>query len=153
MEQWAWLRSFVTPTPLPALPVVLGDGEGEVARIPAVRHPGTLAAVEGDLVLTTRRLLFSPLAVHGPAAGIAWSSSPSGATGGDEALVDAVAGRSPGLFHPPTLHLTGASGARTEFGVLSGRKTPNFAGANAQARDDFLAVLGIHLGRSEDRDR
>lgn len=143
MNQWEQLRALVTPPVLPVFPLDLGMGEREVTRVAAECHPGSLSSVAGDLVLTTARLLFTPLVVHGIADAREWSCLE-----GSHELVHVSAGRSPGLLRPPTIHVTDAAGAVTEVGVLSGRTTPNFSAANARARDAFLDELPRWLARS-----
>ena len=139
MDLWEQLSGLVNPPALPVCPVDLGEGEREVARVAAERNPGSLSAVAGDLVLTTARLVFAPLLLHGLAEAREWACV------GDEAA-QVGAGRPAGLFRPPTLRVTDAGGT-TEIGVLSGRKTPNLAATNTSARDAFLDALTPPPGR------
>jgi hypothetical protein len=73
MDQWEQLRRLMTPPALPVCPVELFQGEREIARVAAERRPGSLSGVAGDIVVTTARLLFLPLVLHGPAEAREWS--------------------------------------------------------------------------------
>jgi hypothetical protein len=140
MDQWEQLRKLVTPPDLPVCPVDLVHGEREVARVAAERNPGSLSAVAGDLVLTTARLVFLPLVLHGPAEAREWSLR----AGSDEG-VHVSAGRPPRIFRPPTIRVTDSAGDVTELGILSGRRTPNFSAANGRTRDELLETLMGHF--------
>jgi hypothetical protein len=136
MDLWEQLSGLVTSPALPVCPVDLVEGEREVVRVPAERNPGSLSAVAGDLVLTTARLLFAPLMLHGPAEAREWACSDDG-----RGVTHVGAGRPPRLFRPPTVRVTDSGGETTEIGVLSSRKTPNLSAANASVRDAFLDAL------------
>jgi hypothetical protein len=142
MDQWQQLLSLVTPRALPVCPVDLAEGEREVARVAAERQPGSVSSIAGDMVVTTARLLFVPLVVHGPAEARAWSC-----VEGSDDLVRVRKGTPPRLFRPPTIRVTDSAGDEIEIGVLSGRRTPNFSAANGEARDTFLDTLPPWLTR------
>ena len=141
-------------------PILLEAGENEQARTVACTVKGSgLPWVGGDLVLTDRRLLFTPLNVKDVAPLLSYGLKAAGVPSVAVALVGRVqsqirpgatelaevtsvtSGRSAGLLHPPTLLVNRADGESIEFGVLASRTTPNFSGANERARDDFLAQL------------
>jgi hypothetical protein len=136
VDLWGQLNGLMAASALPLCPVGLAQDEREIARVSAELRPGSLSAVAGDLVLTTARLLFVPLMLHGPAEAREWPCLE-----GSAGVTHVRAGRPPRLFRPPTLRVTDVAGDTAEIGVLSGRKTPNLAAANAGARDAFLDAL------------
>lgn len=141
-------------------PVALEAGEKEVARaVACTLKGGGRAWVGGDLVVTNRRVLFAPLDVKDVAAllsyGLKKAGAPGGATGvvgwiGGQVepsstdvsdIVSATRGRSAGLLNPPTVTVHLRDGTNLEFGILSGRMSPNVAKSNEQRRDEVLHLL------------
>ncbi|GGM75427.1 hypothetical protein GCM10011609_09190 [Lentzea pudingi] len=61
------------------LPVTLAVGEDEVTRAVASFRPGGLTSVGGDLVLTTKRLVFTPLNVTDVVKVLTWALGKAGA--------------------------------------------------------------------------
>lgn len=145
------------------LPIELMHGEFERTRVVASRDPGGLRSVGGDLVLTNKRLIFTPLNVKDIGSLLAFGLSKAGAPElvsglpeklvkyvGDAAVIgpgalsgirSAEAGSEPKLLKPPTLIITGEDGTRAEVGVLAGRMAMNLAKENAVARDEFLTEI------------
>ena len=144
----------------PTLPIELAPGETERLRVVASKNPGG-ASVGGDLVLTDRRLVFTPLNVHGVVEMLTWGLGKAGAPDviagipaklgtkvGDpvETELATIAtverGNDASIFKPPTIVVTQDDGTRTEFGVLKSRRTANFSGTNNEERDRLLAAIG-----------
>src|SRR3954453_21957382 len=73
-----------------ALALQLEPGEIEVTRAVASIHPGTIRSVGGDLVLTNRRLVFTPLNVKDVTAVLSWGLGKAGAPDAAVTLVDQV---------------------------------------------------------------
>lgn len=142
------------------LPIKLMPGETETMRVTASRNPGDLRSVGGDLLLTTKRLVFTPLNVKDVAAILSYGLSKAGldsrisglpgkvaeivgdaTTIGPETLAEIAcieAGSGPRLFKPPTLILTATEGTRTEVGILAGRMVPSLSSKNTVTRDKFI---------------
>jgi hypothetical protein len=145
------------------LPIELAAGETERTRVVASRNPGGLGSAGGDLVLTSQRLIFTPLNVKDIGKLLAYGLSKAGASelvaGIPEKLVKAVgeatvigpgtlssissvdAGSGPSLLKPPTIIVTTADGSRTEIGILAARMAMNRSNENTIARNGFLAQL------------
>jgi len=142
------------------LPIAMEPGESELAREVASARPGTLRSVGGDLVLTDRRLVFTPLDVHGVVELLTWGLGKTGAgdvvTDLPKKLGDLIEQKSVGalteisrvdaggdakLRKPPTLVVTGTDGVRTEIGILAGRRTANISASNNEARDRLLTAI------------
>jgi hypothetical protein len=127
-------------------PFVPLPGEAEVARAVGTWRAGTLASIDGHLILTTARLVFASDADGATTAVLIWAvnrSSPGQApssTGiGDLAAVEVGAEAS--LTGPPSLVLVDSTGGRIEIGILANRLTPNLSGANPVARDRMVATV------------
>lgn len=139
------------------LPLALAEGEVEVTRAVASFRPGGLTSVGGDLVLTTKRLVFTPLNVTDVVKVLTWALGKAGAPdfiaglpeklgglveqedfGG---LTGVAVGGPPRLTTPPTLVVTGVGGAVTEIGVLQSRGTANFFPRNAVERDRMVVAI------------
>lgn len=142
------------------MPIQWMPGETEIIRVTASRNPGGLRGVGGDLLLTTKRLIFTPLNVKDIAAILSYGLSKAGVdsrisglpgkvaevvgdagTIGPETLTGIAsieAGTEPRLFKPPTLILTATEGTRTEVGILAGRMVPNLSPRNTATRDQFI---------------
>ena len=143
------------------LPVTLEPGELEEARCVASYRPGTLTSVGGDLVLTSRRLVFTPLDTRDVVEVLTWGLGKAGAPEFGTQLpgrlgdmirqeqirgVTAVdAGTDGSLLKPPTIRITGTDGSAIEIGLLAGRRNRNNDPANRRARDDMLAAIRGHL--------
>src|SRR4051794_6800315 len=106
-------------------PLVLLEEEREITREVASARPGTLTSVGGDLVLTTKRLVFTPLETKDVVEVLTWGLKKAGAPGAVSGLpgrlgelvqpqqpggpagllgIAAVtAGGGPGALRPPTL--------------------------------------------------
>lgn len=112
----------------------------------------------GRLILTNRRLVFTPWDVADIATVLSWAVPKAGgpdfapdlidaavkAIGGPRvagSIVSARAGKSRALFHPPTLIASSADGEELEFGVLHDKLAPNIDARNEQARDEFVAAI------------
>jgi len=147
------------------LPIELAPGETERLRVVASKHPGG-ASVGGDLVLTERRLVFTPLNVHGAVEALTWGLGKAGAPDviagipaklgglvGNPVATELAAiatverGNDASMFKPPTIVVTGHNGARTEIGLLRSRGAFNGLRANNVARDRMLAAIREALGR------
>jgi hypothetical protein len=144
-------------------PLVLLEGETEVLRVTASARPGTLTSVGGDLVLTTRRLVFTPLETKDVVEVLAWGLEKAGApgvvtglpgrlgelvqqqqlggAGGLRGIAALASGSPPSVLRPPTLLVRGTDGTTTEIGVLAGRRSPNWSKDNVPPRDHMVAAL------------
>lgn len=144
---------------------VLAEGENETTRAVACVDPGW-TSVGGDLVVTSHRIVFTPVDVRKAASVLVWVSDK---VGGPAALGKAVdrgvdmvgaprdlvaeqgnptavrAGRSASLFRAPTLILV-SDGRENEIGILSGRFAPNIDRRNTVERDRMLAVITEWIG-------
>jgi hypothetical protein len=147
------------------LPITLEPGETERLRAVASKHPGG-ASVGGDLVLTDRRLVFTPLNVRGVVEVLTWGLGKAGAPDGIAGLPGKVGamvgdptatalaaiatverGNDASLFKPPTIVVTGNDGTRTEIGILATRTTANLAKSNNATRDEVLDAVHEAIGR------
>ena len=143
--------------------VQLQPGEVELTRAVASNRPGGLTSVGGDLILTSMRLVFTPLNVKDLSAVLTWSLGKAGAPAEATKLIDAVgnlidrqdfgslsgisqvsAGASPSLFKPPTLIVSGPSGSN-EIGILATRLSPSAFAANTKERDRIVAMIRAQL--------
>ncbi|MGW6447244.1 hypothetical protein [Lentzea sp. NPDC055074] len=143
-----------------ALPVVMADGEAEVTRVVASFRPGGFTSVGGDLVLTTKRLVFTPLNVTDVVKVMTWALGKAGAPdpvaglpeklgelveqedfGGLPEIARVEVGGPPKLLMPPTLVISGADGAVREIGVLASRTTTNASPKNAVERDRMAEAI------------
>jgi hypothetical protein len=145
------------------LAVQLEPDEAERSRVVASWDPGTVKSVGGDLVLTTKRLVFTPLDVRDAVEVLTWGLAKAGATHGMEKVpgqiggvisqhivpgglaVTVEPGRDPSALCPPTLIVRTADGGTTEIGILDNRRSPNWATKNAVARDAFIAAVRAEL--------
>lgn len=144
----------------PAQPFALLPREAEVARALGTWRAGTLASIDGHLLLTTQRLVFTSDADGVTAAVLVWAlhgSPPApgawGAVGAvarhatDEQVprVDGLAaveiGADASLLAPPSLVLADSTGRRIEIGIVANRLTSNLSHANAVARDRMVATV------------
>jgi hypothetical protein len=143
-------------------PVELEPGEHEVTRVVACTVKGAGRAwVGGDLVLTDRRLLFTPLNVQDVAALLTYGLKKAGAPAQAGLVVGWMAAqakqqavsasligaveptRSAGLLNPPTMTVHLNDGSSLEFGVLHSRRSINTSHDNVLTRDSFIdAVRG-----------
>jgi hypothetical protein len=128
------------------VPLQLADGESEVLRVVAAVHPGTLSSIAGDLVLTSARLVFTPLQSRHETRTISWElARPKGRRKAGNVLTAVRAGDPPGLMRPPTLTLTTGDGTVWEIGVLAGRRRANRSRENAVARDRVVEAVRRRL--------
>jgi hypothetical protein len=153
------LRSVLGGDVTRTLPIELAPGETEQLRVVASKHPGG-ASVGGGLVLTDRRLVFTPLNVHGAVEALTWGLGKAGApevvakipatlgglVGAPTATdLDAIAaverGNDASVFKPPTIVVTGHNGVRTEIGVLRSRGAFNGRRDNNEERDRMLDAI------------
>jgi len=127
------------------VPVPLEDGETELLREVATVHPGTLASIPGDLVLTSVRLVFAPVRAKKQEPVVSWRVTKGRSrTKAPDGLAAVRAGDRPGLMRPPTLVLTTGDGTTWEIGVLAGRRKANRSPENAVARDRMVeAISGL----------
>ena len=135
----------------------LDEGETELAREVAAVHPGTLSSVAGDLVLTTSRLVFTPLEGRKAPPLISWSlagdppranprSKGSGKAKQADVLAGVGTGRESTLMAPPTLVVTTGDGTTWEIGILAGRRKANRSRENTAARDRMVGAIRSRLG-------
>lgn len=142
-----------------AVPITLDDGEVEVARVVACTVKGAGRPwVGGDLVLTNRRLLFSPLETKDVAALLSYGLKKVGAPAGSTAvgwiqkeiaaaatdvssMASAAAYRPAALLNPPTITVGLRDGRNLEFGILASRMSPSASKSNEAKRDEFLRLL------------
>ncbi len=163
MGMFESFKSLLAGSGTRTLDLQLDIEEAELARATASHRPGSLRSVGGDLVLTTRRLVFTPLDTRDLVEVLTWSlgksGTPSAATGvlnkmGDlvekynfgllTSLTAAEAGSGPTLLKPPTIIVTSPSGS-VEVGISSGRLSPNISSSNILARDRMLAAIQAQL--------
>lgn len=142
------------------LPLVMAEGEAEITLAVASFRPGHFTSVGGDLVLTTKRLVFTPLDVTGVVEVLDWAIGRAGAPDilsglptklGDHVrqadlgplpgIASVATGGPPTLTTPPTIRITGTNGVVSEIGVLSRRLSPTGANANAVERDRMLTAI------------
>lgn len=148
-------------------PFELLDGEQELVRVVGSRNPGGLTSVGGDLVLTTHRLLFTPLNTVDLSKVLAFALTKAGVhekavelVGKAEELIGEAApigpgaltgitsidpGSDGGLLKPPTVVVTGSDGSRNEVGVLAGRRASNLDSGNRTTRDAFVAEVRARI--------
>jgi hypothetical protein len=152
----------------PVESLVLLPGEAEVARAVGTWRTGTLASVDGYLVLTTQRLVLASEASEGTVAVLTWSlheqyrgrpvNHTAAARPGEDlmprgalAAVDVAADSS--LISPPSLVLVDTTGYRIEIGILANRLTPNLSRANSVARDSMVAAIRSAISAAAVRPR
>ena len=133
------LRGLFSRRDAPVRTLVLLPDEAEVARAVGTWRTGTLASIDGYLVLTTGRLLFVSEASGGTDAVLTWSLRASSHQHGT--LAAAQVGADSSLISPPSLVLVDTVGHRVEIGILANRLTPNLSGANAVARDRVVVTI------------
>ena len=145
------------------MPFELSEGETEILRVVGSKRPGGITPVGGDLVLTNRRVLFTPLNTSDVSKLLSFGLGKAGVDGKVVGLVEKVqdmvgtaapigpgtlagiagidAGSDGSLFSPPTVIIRDTDGGQTEVGVLEGRRSPNAAGGNRAARDRFISAV------------
>jgi hypothetical protein len=133
----------------PVEPVVLLPGEVEVAREVSTWRTGTLANIDGYLILTTARLILASDEGGDTVAVLTWSLP--GSNRRHEAntqdplpggVLAAVAlGADSSLVSPPTLVLVDTTGQRVEVGILANRLTPNLSHSNSMSRDRLVTAI------------
>jgi hypothetical protein len=163
------LRDLLSGSGTRTRPLVLLKGESEVLRVVATAQPGTLTSVGGDLVLTTKRLIFTPLETKDVVEVLTWGLEKAGApgvvtglpgrlgelvreqqlggSGGLRGISAVTAGSPPGVLRPPTLLVQATDGTTTDIGVLAGRRSPNWSKDNVPPRDRMLAAVQGALAR------
>ena len=153
------LRSLLNGDGTRTLPIELAAGETERLRVVASASPGGVS-VGGDLVLTDRRLVFTPLNVRGVVDVLAWGLGKAGAPDviagipgklrekvGDPAATELAGitaverGGDASWLKPPTVVVTGDDGTRFEIGILAARGRANIARVNNVARDRVLTAV------------
>ena len=149
------------------MPFELSEGEKEVLRVVGSRRPGGLTSVGGDLVLTNKRLLFTPLNTGDVSKLLSFALEKAGVDGKIVGLVGRVqdmigeaapigpgaltgiasveSGSNGSLLKPPTLIVTGTDGSTVEVGVLASRRSMNGSPDNVSARDRFLQAVRQQL--------
>lgn len=151
-----------------ARPVSLKHRETELCREVASARPGTLTAIGGDLVLTNRRLIFTPLDTKDAVEVLIWvlesagapgalsgpgrprdpvQQQESGETSGLRGMASVSADGGGGWLRPPAIVVAGTDGSTTEIGVLAGRRSMNRDRANVVARDRMLAAIQAAVPR------
>lgn len=141
-------------------------GEVEVARTTACTLKfGGKSWVGGELVLSSKRLLFTPLNMKDLAGLLGYGLQKSGVKGAQLAvgwiakqirqeatglatIASARPGRSGDWLRPPSIVLVTTDGREIEFGVLAGRLLPNWSAAHRGARDEFLVTLEASLPKA-----
>ncbi len=153
------LRNVLSGAGRASVPVDLEAGEHEIERFVASTLRSGFSAVGGDLVVTDRRLIFTPLntadisallkmgfkAVRAPSAVgvlVGLLQKQIDAAG---SLIDGIdsasAGSNGSALRPPTVIIKSAGGVTAEFGVLHSRFEPTFSARNRRARDRLIALL------------
>lgn len=145
---------------LRTMPYELSNGEVEVLRVVGSQRPGKITSVGGDLVLTNRRVIFTPLntgdlskllsfalgkagvdgnivGIVDQAQGMIGTAAPIG-RGALSAIASIDAGSNGSVWKPPTLIIRGTDGSSAEVGVLGRRTSSNFSPGNRIARDRFI---------------
>jgi hypothetical protein len=127
----------------PVEPLVLLRGEDELARAVSTWRTGTLANIDGYLILTTERLVLASDESGETIAVLTWSlhSSYARHEAPTTTLSAAEVGADSSLISPPTLVLVDTAGHQVEVGILASRLTPNLSHANAVARDRMVAAI------------
>lgn len=121
-----------------------------------LRQAAARPGIGGQLVVTTQRILWRPISLYkegqAPAdadrrpsvlaalsAATHKSAPPSQLDVGSAIAIRA--GRSGGLFHPPSVVLTTEEGSEVEIGILDAMLSSNRSRKNVVARDRVLAAL------------
>jgi hypothetical protein len=128
----------------PVEPLVLLRGEDELARVVSTWRTGTLANIDGYLILTTQRLVLASDESGDTIAVLTWWLHASYArheVPTSAILAAAEVGADSSLISPPTLVLVDTTGHPVEVGILASRLTPNLSQANAAARDRMVAAI------------
>ncbi|MCH8572230.1 hypothetical protein LSI54_12820 [Nesterenkonia sp. AY15] len=142
------------------MPYELSKGEVEILRVVGSKRPGRITSVGGDLVLTTCRVIFTPLDTSDVSKLLSFGLGKAGADGGIVGIVDKVqemigtaapigsgaltelsrieAGHEGSLLKPPTLVIHGSDGSSEEIGVLEKGLSHNSSANNRAARDRFI---------------
>lgn len=148
-------------------PVSLRQGETELCREVASARPGTLTSVGGDLVLTDRRLIFTPLETVDAVEVLTWGLRKARAPGpvaelpgrlgelvqqhdvggadGLRGIASVTADDTGGWLRPPTVCVYATDGSTTEIGILGARRASNRDRSNVAARDRMAAAIRVAL--------
>ncbi len=117
----------------------------------------------GDLVVTNKRVVFTPLNVAdavtlltfglgkagaGPIAKVPEELGKLAAQDDLGPVRDVTAGQDASWSSPPTIRFTGQDGTVTEIGILASRGTPNFSPTNNKVRDTVVATIRASLPRA-----
>jgi hypothetical protein len=133
----------------PVEPLALLPREVEVAREVSTWRTGTLANIDGYLILTTARLVLASdesgdtvpvLTWPLPGSNLRLAAHPQDPLPGG-VLAGAAVGAESSLVSPPTLVVVDTTGQRVEIGILANRLTPNLSHANSTARDRMVAAI------------
>lgn len=152
------LKNLAAGSGRSTLPIELAQGESERGRFFAARLADGLSVTGGDLVVTDRRVLFTPLNVTDVAQVLSWGLKRAGVPAlvaqapikvgelvGQPAdaglLTTAQAGRPAALLRLPEIILTDAEGRTQTFGVGASRTSPNMSPANTVARDELVSLI------------
>jgi hypothetical protein len=133
----------------PIEPLVLLPGEVEVAREVSTWRTGTLANIDGYLILTTARLVLASDESGDAVAVLTWplpgsTRIPQARTQDPQprgVLAAAGVGGDSSLVSPPTLVVVDTTGQRFEIGILANRLTPNLSHSNSMARDRMVTAI------------
>lgn len=157
------LKGVLSGSGKSAEPITFEPGETEIARTVGCTLKGGKPWVGGDLVLTDKRLLFTPLNTADVAVLLQYGLKKAGAPGSAvtavgwvqgqiqqiptdlAAISNVTIGRQADAFHPPAFAVHLADGQTLEFGVLKSRLSPNGSGGNNTARDQFVSQLQSRL--------
>ncbi len=154
------LRGLFSRRDAPGEPFVLKAGEAEVARAIGTWRAGTLASIDGDLILTTQRLVFVSGTEGARTAVLAWTVTGSHPSRGPSSTIGTVVrhgtqdptppvgelaavevGAEASLTGPPSLVLVDLTGGRIEIGILANRLAANLSAAHSAARDRMVATV------------
>ncbi|OLT12274.1 hypothetical protein BJF78_24755 [Pseudonocardia sp. CNS-139] len=156
------LANIVSGSGKQTIQIQFEEGEVERARVTASWNPGTLKSVGGDLVLTNRRLIFTPLDVRDVVEVLTWglgkAGAPEAVTGLPSKIggvvsqhviagsTSIVSGRDAALNRPPTVFIRSTDGAQVEIGILAERTSMNISPKNPPVREAFIAAVRAELG-------
>lgn len=153
------LRGLFSGSGRTTVPISLPSGEAELHRCVACVLFGGMSKVGGDLVITNRRILFTPLNTRDVAgllrAGLKAADAPTGAStvvgwlqgqvdrsASSIAEVTAVGSGGDGDWvRPPSIVFQCSDGSRHEFGILATRTSRTGSRQNRVVRDSLLEAL------------